>query len=144
MITTTMAAFAFGYCIGHLTISIYMGLKKSNAVAAKQKQELAFQEKVNKAGKQAEYGNLLADFKTNYQAIAPYALSRDYFVEIVLRNTELLNVSYKMFQLTQLLETKGEQAFTDRKANLIKGLPEFYKDFNAGVDEKVFEQLMNL
>ncbi len=53
---------------------------------------------------------LLSDFKTNYQAIAPYALSRDYFVEIVLRNTELLNVSYKMFQLTQLLETKGEQA----------------------------------
>ncbi len=121
-----------------------MGLKKSNAVAAKQKQELAFQEKVSKTGKQAEYGNLLADFKTNYQAIAPYALSRDYFVEIVLRNTELLNVSYKMYQLTQLLETKGEQAFTERKANLLKGLPDFYKDFNAAVDEKVFEQLMAL
>jgi hypothetical protein len=98
-----------------------MGLKKSKAIAVKQKQEVAFQAEVTKAGKQVEYGNLLADFKTNYQAIAPYALSRDYFVEIVLRNTELLNVSYKMYQLTQLLETKGEQAFTDRKANLIKG-----------------------
>jgi hypothetical protein len=120
------------------------GLKKSNAVAIKKKQEVAFQEKVNKAGKQAEYGNLLADFDKNYKEIAPYASSRDYFIEVVLRNTELLNVAYKMYQLEQLLNTKGEQAFTDRKNNLINGLGEFYKDFNAGVDEKVFEQLIEL
>ncbi len=120
------------------------GLKKSNAVAIKKKQEVAFQEKINKAGKQAEYGNLLADFDNNYKEIAPYASSRDYFIEVVLRNTELLNVAYKMYQLEQLLNTKGEQAFTDRKNNLINGLGEFYKDFNAGVDEKVFEQLIEL
>lgn len=120
------------------------GLKKSNAVAIKKKQEVAFQEKVNKAGKQAEYGNLLADFDKNYKEIAPYASSRDYFIEVVLRNTELLSVAYKMYQLEQLLNTKGEQAFTDRKNNLINGLGEFYKDFNAGVDEKVFEQLIEL
>lgn len=120
------------------------GLKKSNAVAIKKKQEVAFQEKINKAGKQAEYGNLLADFDKNYKEIAPYASSRDYFIEVVLRNTELLNVAYKMYQLEQLLNTKGEQAFTDRKNNLINGLGEFYKDFNAGVDEKVFEQLIEL
>jgi hypothetical protein len=35
----------------------------------------AFQEKVIKAGKQAEYGNLLADFEKNYTEIAPYALA---------------------------------------------------------------------
>jgi hypothetical protein len=120
------------------------GLKKSNAVAIKKKQEIAFQEKVIKVGKQAEYGNLLADFDKNYKEIAPYASSRDYFIEVVLRNTELLNVAYKMYQLEQLLNTKGEQAFTDRKNNLINGLGEFYKDFNAGVDEKVFEQLIEL
>ncbi len=120
------------------------GLKKSNAIAIKKKQEVAFQEKVIKAGKQAEYGNLLADFDKNYKEIAPFASSRDYFIEVVLRNTELLNVAYKMYQLEQLLNTKGEQAFTDRKNNLINGLGEFYKDFNAGVDEKVFEQLIEL
>ena len=120
------------------------GLKKSDAVAIKKKQEAAFQENVAKAGKQAEYGNLLADFDKNYKEIAPYALSRDYFIEVVLRNTELLNVAYKMYQLEQLYTTKGEQAFTDRKNNLVNGLSAFYKDFNAGVDEKVFEQLIQL
>jgi hypothetical protein len=57
------------------------GLKKSNAVAAKQKFEKQFQEKVSKAGKQAEYGNLLSDFEKNYTEIKDYALARDYFNE---------------------------------------------------------------
>ncbi|PWA06556.1 S46 family peptidase [Flavobacterium psychrotolerans] len=120
------------------------GLKKSDAVAIKRKQEIAFQEKVIKAGKQAEYGTLLADFEKNYAEISPYASSRDYFIETVLRNTELLSVTYKMYQLEQIYNTKGEQAFTDRKNNLSNGLGEFYKDFNKNVDEKVFEQLLEL
>jgi peptidase S46-like protein len=120
------------------------GLKKTNAVAIKQKFEKDFMDKVTKAGKQAEYGNVLADFKTNYEAIAPYALSRDYFTEVVLRNTEMLTIGYRLFQLEQILNTKGEQSFNDRKANTIAGLEETFKDFNAAVDEKVFEQLIEL
>lgn len=120
------------------------GLKKSNAAAIKKKQEAEFMNKVAQAGKQAEYGNLLTDFEKYYKEIAPYSLSRDYFVEVVLRNTDLTNVAYKMYQLEQILNTKGEQAFNDRKTNLISGLGEFYKDFNAAVDEKVFEQLIDL
>jgi len=120
------------------------GLKKSNAVAIKRKQETEFMAKVVQAGKQSEYGNLLSDFEKNYTEIAPYALSRDYFIETVLRNTELLTVTYKMYQLEQLYNSKGEQAFIDRKNNLIAGLGDFYKDFNKRVDEKVFEQLIDL
>lgn len=120
------------------------GLKKSDAIAIKRKQEAVFMKEVAEAGKQSEYGNLLRDFEQNYKEIAPYALSRDYFIEVVLRNTELLNVGYKMYQLEQLYQNKGEQAFNDRKNNLSKGLGDFYKDFNARVDEKVFEQLIDL
>lgn len=120
------------------------GLKKSNALAIKQKFEQEFQDKVAKAGKQAEYGNLLADFKKNYTEIAPYALSRDYYTEVVLRNTELLSFGYRLFQLEQVYNAKGEQAFNDRKNNLIAGFEDLYKDFNANVDEKVFEQLIAL
>ena len=118
------------------------GLKKSNAVAEKKKFEKEFQEKVIKAGKQAEYGTLLTDFENNYTEIKDYALARDYFSEVALRNTELLSVGYKLFQLEQIYNNKGEQSFNDRRNNLIDGLGEFYKDFNAEVDEKVFEQLI--
>ena len=120
------------------------GLKKSNAVQIKRDFEKSFQEKVIKAGKQAEYGNLLAEFETNYKAIAPYALSRDYFMEVVMRNTEILNFGYRLFQLENVFDSKGEQAFNDRKENYLKAFEELYKDFNAQVDEKVMEQLIQL
>ena len=120
------------------------GLKKSDAVNIKRNQEIAFQEMVKKAGKQAEYGNLLTDFENNYTQIGPYALARDYFTEVALVNTELLNIGYQLYQLEKVYKSKGEQAFTDRKNNLIAYLSDFYKDFNPNVDQKVFEQLIYL
>ncbi len=120
------------------------GLILADVVSIKKKQERVFQEKVISAGKQTEYGDLLADFETNYKAIAPYALARDYFSEVVLKNTELLSVGYKLYQLEQVFNSKGEQAFIDRKNNLVTSLGDFYKNFNANVDEKVFEQLIGI
>jgi hypothetical protein len=120
------------------------GLKKSNAVQIKKDFEKEFQNRVTKSGKSAEYGSLLANFEKNYQTIDQYALARDYFVETVLRNTELLSVGFRLYQLEQVFKARGEQAFTDRKNNTVKDLEGFYKDFNAKVDEKVFEQLMAL
>ncbi len=118
------------------------GLKKSEAVGVKKKFEADFQAKVIKAGKQVEYGNLLADFEKNYTEIKDYALARDYFSEVVLRNSEILSVGYKLYQLEQILNTKGEQSFTDRKNNLSKGIDDFYKEYNIDVDKNVFEQLL--
>ena len=118
------------------------GLKKSNAVEVKQKFETDFQQKVIKAGKEAAYGNLLSDFEKNYAEIKDYALARDLFTEVALRNTEILQNGYRLYQLEQVLKTKGEQAFTDRKNNLSNGIVDFYKDYNVNVDKNVFEQLI--
>ena len=121
-----------------------LGLKKSNAIFKKQNEEKKFRENVSKSDKKAIYENLLNDFAKNYTDIKDVALARDYYSEIVLRNVELLATANKMYQLEQVLNTKGEQAFTDRKNNLIGGLSDFYKNFNANVDEKVFEKLVDL
>jgi len=121
-----------------------LGLKKTNAIAIKKAFEKDFLAKVAKAGKQAEYGNLIADFEKNYTEIAPYALSRDYFTEVALRNTELLTVGYRLYQLEQIFNARGEQSFNDRRNNTIASLEETYKDFNKNVDEKIFEQLIEL
>ncbi|TBX69509.1 S46 family peptidase [Flavobacterium silvisoli] len=120
------------------------GLKKSNAIGVKQKFEKDFLEKVNKAGKQSEYGSLLSDFEKNYNDIKDYALARDLFTEIALRNTEILTLGYKLYQLEQIYNNKGEQSFNDRRNTLINGLGDFYKDFNPAVDQKVFEQLIGI
>ena len=120
------------------------GLEKSNAIEIKQNFETEFKKRVGDQKKLKEYGNLLKDFEENYKGIAQYALARDYFNEVVLRNTELLNFGFKLYQLEQAYNAKGEQSFNDKKANLIKDLQESYKNFNPEVDEKVFEQLLTL
>lgn len=120
------------------------GLKKSNAIAIKRKQEADFMKKVKERGLEKEYGQLLSQFEKHYADIAPYALSRDYFMEVVMRNTELLRVGFQLYQLEQILNLRGEQAFNDRKRNLLNALEKAYKDFDKNVDEKVFEQLIAL
>jgi hypothetical protein len=120
------------------------GLKKSNAVGIKKSEEAAFQKKVVAASRQEEYGSLLADFEKYYNEIMPYSLARDYFQEVFLRNTELTLAAYRLYQLEQLYKSKGEQAFNERKLNLIAGMEAFYKDFNLEVDREVFRQLIEI
>lgn len=120
------------------------GLIKSDAVGAKQKFEKDLADKIVKAGKQVEYGTLLSDFAKNYAEIKEYAIARDYYSEVVLRHTEILNFGYRLFQLEQVYNSKGEQSFNDRKKNLIEGFESLYKDFNVQVDEKVFEKLIDI
>lgn len=120
------------------------GLKQTNAIGIKKAYEKDFMERVAKAGKQAEYGHLLTEFEKNYNEIAPYALARDYFMEVVLRNTELLSMGYRLYQLEQVYNARGEQSFNDRRNNTIADFEYIYKDFNKNVDEKVFEQLIAL
>ena len=120
------------------------GLQKSDALTIKQKFEKEFAAQVVAKGRQNEYGNLLLDFEKNYNEIKDYALARDYFSEVVQRNTELLSSGYRLYQLEQVLASKGEKAFDDRKNNLVNAMGDFYKDFNADVDKNVFEKLMEL
>lgn len=120
------------------------GLKKSNAIQIKKDFETEFLKRVQQKGKQSEYGSLLNDFEQQYKAINDYSLARDYFIEVALRNTELLSVGFRLYQLEQVYNSKGEQAFNDRKNNTLKSLASFYKDFNAKVDEKVAEKLVSL
>ena len=120
------------------------GLKKADAVGAKRKFEKEFNEKVIASGKQAEYGNLIADFEKNYAEINDYALAKAIWDESVIRNGEIFSVGYKLYQLEQLYNSKGEQAFNDRRNVLVNGWGDFYKDFNADVDQRVIAQLINV
>jgi hypothetical protein len=120
------------------------GLKKAKAVDVKRKFEAEFQQKVAASGKQAEYGTLITDFEKNYAEIKDYALAKAFWDETVIRNGELLSAGYKLYQLEQLYNTKGEQAFNDRRNVLVNGWGEFYAEFNPAVDQKVFEQLIEL
>jgi DNA-binding transcriptional regulator GbsR (MarR family) len=121
-----------------------LGLTKSNAVGIKKQQENELTEQINKKGKQQEYGQLLPKFEQYYTEIEPYALAREYFLETVLRNVELLRMAYQTYQLKQVYENRGAQSFEDRRNNLITGAESHYKDYSKQVDQEVFEALIAL
>ena len=118
------------------------GLKKTNAVAAKKDFEKDFIERTRKSKNAKEYIAILPQFDKLYTEIAPYSLSREYFVEVVMRNTELLSVAWRIYNLEQ--NFANEQAYQNRKANLIKSQERFYKNYNKVVDEHVFEAIVGL
>jgi len=121
-----------------------LGLTKSNAVGIKKQQENELTEQINKKGKQQEYGQLLPQFEQYYTEIEPYALAREYFLETVIRNVELLRMAYQTYQLKQVYENRGAQSFEDRRNNLIEGAESHYKDYSKQVDKEVFEALIAL
>jgi hypothetical protein len=120
------------------------GLKKSNAVGVKKAYEKDFTEKVIKAGKHAEYGQLMSDFEKYQAEIAPYALAREYFLEVFTKNPDLTANMYKAYQLQETFHTKGEEEFNKKRDELIKSSEGFYRDYNKTVDEKVFEKLVDM
>lgn len=120
------------------------GLKKSNAVAVKKSFEQEFLKRAKDQNKMDEYGQLLSSFEQLYTEITPLALARDYFQEIVLRNSELLSFGFRMYQLENAYNRLGEQAFKDRRDNLLNQLETAYKNYNKNVDQDVFEAIVEL
>lgn len=121
-----------------------LGLEKSNAVGIKRQQEKELTEQIIASGREDEFGHLLPLFEEYYSEIEPYALAREYFMEIVLRNVDLLRSTFQVYQLTNVYKSRGAQSFLDRRDNLISTLRSQYKNYSKEVDREVFEALIEL
>ena len=117
------------------------GLTQSKAVEKKKALEKEFQQIVKEKGL-TEYSNILSDFDKLYQEYGEVAQARDYWVEVVYRNVELLNLTFRLYQLEQTYLNKGEEAFAKMRDKFIKDRKGFYKNFNAQVDREIFAKLM--
>lgn len=120
-----------------------LGLEKTNAVAIKKQQERDLVAAMKAEGKDKEYGHLLPAFEEYYTEIEPYAFAREYFMEVVLRNSDLLRNAFQVFQLSNSYKMRGDQSFADRRDNLLKSLKGQYKNYDKTVDREIFEALID-
>lgn len=120
------------------------GIQKSGAVEIKKELEGKFQQLVNEKGLQNKYGGLLSEFDRLYKEAENVTFANDYWSEVVNRNVELLSASVMIYQLEQVYEKKGEQAFVEAREKLLNRLQGFYKNYNATVDKAVFERLVEI
>ncbi len=114
-----------------------LGLKKTGAIKRKLDYETEF---VKASGNT----NILNEFKATYRDIEPYALTRDYYNEVALRNIEILGMIRNFRRLITAYEENGETGYENFKARLINFLPGFYKNYNEDIDKEVFGELTEL
>lgn len=121
-----------------------LGLKKCDGVGKKQQYEADFIKKLNAQPElKVQYGSVLDQLNLNYKLLKPYAFTRDYFSEVT-RNTEILSLVNTMSGLVKVAENNGEKGFADKKTKTIEGLKDFFKDYNADVDKKIFAGLVEM
>ena len=121
-----------------------LGLTRTDAVGKKKMQEAEFQKRVdaNPALKE-KYGNLLQDLNSAYTEIKSLGLARDYYTEIVSK-IELMTIASQLNSLVQAYEKGGQKGYDDRLGIVKNMLADFIPEFNATVDKKLFEALMEM
>lgn len=121
------------------------GLKSTNAVQKKKVLEAQFTTLVQGKKKYSkEYGTLLSDFEKLYKEIEPYAFARDYYNEVALRNIEIFRLTGLADRLVNAFENNGQAGYDGFKNRLIPYLENFYKDYEAAIDQEVFAALIEM
>ncbi len=122
------------------------GLEASHAVAKREAYEKRFLDKViSNKDTNEKYGNLLIDFYKYYADFEKYNLAHSYYSEVVYRNVEILKLSSVLHGIIEKYEEKkgkADEYFKEEKLDLDDYLKGFYKNYNSGVDEKVFATLI--
>ena len=117
------------------------GLRSSNAVGKKKELEASFEKIVlAKPELNLAYVDLLNKLGQAYTDIAPYAYARDYYNETIPR-VELWGIAADMNSLLTAY-SKDEATYNKRKTEVLAKLEESFKEYNAEVDQHLFESLM--
>jgi len=117
------------------------GIEQTNAIAKKKELEVEFS-KIVEEKDLAGYSTLLADFEKLYKEVESVTLARNYWIEVAYRNVEVLGISFKAYQLESAYLRGGAASFEKAKVATLNRLKGTYKDYNATVDQPVFEKLM--
>ncbi len=122
------------------------GLRKFNAVGAKEEFEKEFTKRVNSSRRWSTlYRNLLPRFKELYKQLEPYAVVQDYTSEVFNRNMSLPTVAMITNMLVKRVEENGEAVYPQMK-DRFKGylIENVLKDFDATTDKEIFASLIDL
>jgi len=120
-----------------------LGLTLSKAVDKKKKQEAEFEKIVSgNAALKEKYDGLQSKLSATYAALEPYGYARDYYTEIMSK-IELFAVAAQVRTVKAAAE-KDADAYKKAVENVNEKLETLFGEYNAGVDAKLFEVLMEM
>ncbi|MDO6674173.1 S46 family peptidase [Tenacibaculum sp. 1_MG-2023] len=120
-----------------------LGIKKSNAIAERQAFEATFKKALKEKGLEKTYGNILPEFEKLYADFSSINIKRRNFIEVFLVTNELMQMTFRAYQLEQVALNKPEK-FEEAKTSLINRIKGVHKNFDVNVDKGVFKNVMPL
>lgn len=121
------------------------GLKTYKAYEKKKMFETEFQNRVkNSVDLNYKYGNLLERFEVQYKNIEPFSRARDYYLEIFVRNCEVMATAAGLSSWLDSYAKSGTPTFAGKIATTRNQLKGFYKDYRPEVDKDVFAGLIEI
>ncbi|GFD71615.1 Asp/Glu-specific dipeptidyl-peptidase [Tenacibaculum sp. KUL113] len=120
-----------------------LGIKKSNAIAERQAFEATFKKALKEKGLEKTYGNILPEFEKLYTEFADINIKRRNFIEVFLVTNELMQMTFRAYQLEQVALNKPEK-FEEARTSLVNRIKGIHKNFDVNVDKGVFKNVMPL
>lgn len=120
-----------------------LGIEKSGAIAIKREFESEFETQLKAKNLEAVYGDILPELERLYTEIEATKVKRGNFFEVFYRTNELMKMSFRLYQFEQYA-AKGDEAFERARTNVQSQLKAVYKNYDATVDQGVFEAVMPL
>jgi len=118
-----------------------LGIEKSNAIEKRQAFETKFTEALTEKNLTEKYGQILPEFDRLYKDFAPVNIRRRNFIEVFIITNELMQMTFRAYQFEQAV-AQNNDAFEKAKAGLTSRLKSIHKNYDAKVDQGVFENVM--
>ncbi len=96
-----------------------LGIEKSGAIALKREFESEFTKQLKAKGLESKYGNILTEFDALYGKFEPVNVKRNNFIEVFIRNNELMSGMFRLVQLEKAA-SKGEDVFDKARESVVK------------------------
>ena len=142
-----------------------LGIKKSNAIEKRKEFEATFTKALKEKGLENKYGTILSEFNELFKNVADAHIKRRNFIEVFIINNELMHMMFRLYQFEQkiekeklaqskdlkktptsnkLKEIQDNDAYKKAVTGMISRLKGIHKNYDAGVDKGVFENIMPL
>ncbi|MET4106970.1 S46 family peptidase [Hymenobacter sp. UYP22] len=120
------------------------GMKRLKTVDAKKAEENALMQWIAQDQTRAQqYGEALNTINQSYAGIRQYNLSSQYVNEAAF-GTEIITLAARMMPLATALKAGDKGGIDKAVADLKEPVADYFKDYSAPTDKKVFAALMNL
>ncbi len=121
------------------------GLKRMNAIAVKQAEEIEFKNWVDASQERKNlYSEVLPNFEKLYRQLGSFTKANDYYTEIVGRGTDIFSI----ISFFDVIETRWSGISSANQEVIQEAvklkIEDHFKDYNRATDEKIFAELLHL